>query len=78
MAAPFEFTPETPLVDALELDPARVGEAMKRLGLKCGGKGGEWCAAVVVETLAHAALYHEVPIEKILSELNALGIKPAK
>lgn len=78
MAERFVFTPQTPIVDALELDPQKVGEAFKRLGLKCAGGGEEWCAAVVAETLAEASLYHEVPIEKILAELNALGIARKK
>ena len=78
MAEPFRFTAETNILEALELDPEKVGEALKRLGLKCVDARGEWCAAVVSETFAHAALYHEVPLEKILAELNGLGIVPKK
>jgi hypothetical protein len=78
MAAPFVFSAGTPILEALELDPEKVGAALKRLGLKCVGKGEEWCAAVAAETLADAARYHEVPLEKILAELNALAIVPKK
>jgi hypothetical protein len=73
MAAPFVFSAGTPILEALELDPEKVGAALKRLG-----KGEEWCAAVAAETLADAARYHEVPLEKILAELNALAIVPKK
>lgn len=78
MAEPFRFTAQTNILEALELDPGKVGEALKRLGLKCVDPRGEWCAAVVSETLAEASLYHEVPLEKILAELNGLGIVPKK
>ena len=78
MAEPYLFTARTNILEALELDPEKVGEALKRLGLKCVDPKGEWCAAVVSETLADAALYHEVPLEKILAELNGLGILSGK
>lgn len=78
MVEPFRFTAQTNILEALELDPEKVGEALKRLGLKCVDPRGEWCAAVVSETLAEASLYHEVPLDKILAELNGLGIVPKK
>ena len=71
---PFTFTAQTRIVEALELDPQKVGGALQRLGLKCVDSKGFWCAAVEAETLADAALYHEVPLETILAELNRLGV----
>lgn len=70
----FVFTSDTVIVDALDLGP-RVEEAFRALGLKCPGKPkGEWCAAVEKETLADAALYHEIELQRILDALNALDI----
>ena len=70
----FVFKAETPIIDALELGP-KVEEAFRSIGLKCPGKPkGEWCAAVEVETLADASLYHEVDLKKILDTLNALDL----
>lgn len=71
----FVFTAETRILHALELDP-RVIEAFKKLGLKCIDKRGEACAAVEVETLADASRYHDIGLETILAELNALKIQP--
>jgi hypothetical protein len=78
MAEPFTFTAQTRILEALELDPKKVGEALQGLGLKCVDSKGYWCAAVEVETLADAARFHEVPIESILAALNRLGIVPSK
>ena len=78
MAEPFTFTRETRILEALELDPKKVGEALQRLGLKCVDAKGYWCAAVEVENLADAARFHDVPLETILAELNRLGIVRAK
>ncbi len=71
----FVFTAETRILQALELDP-RVIEAFKKLGLMCIDRHGEPCAAVEVETLADASRYHEIALETILAELNALKIQP--
>jgi hypothetical protein len=75
MSRPFAFSAATNLLAALELDP-RVGETLTRLGLKCIDRRGEWCAAVISENLADAALYHDVPLETILAELNRLNLPP--
>ena len=72
MSDPVRFTPETGIEKALELDPA-VKEAFERLGLKCFD-----CVASTVETLRHAALYHEKNLDEILRELNRLKIEPPK
>jgi hypothetical protein len=77
MAEPFRFTAETNIQAALEMDP-RVGEALRRLGLKCVDKRGEWCVAVEVENFADAARYHEIDLERILEELNRLKVAPRK
>jgi hypothetical protein len=73
MSEPFPFAPETRILEALESDD-RVIEAFRRLGLKCLDSRGELCAAVEVETLRDASLYHQVPLKKILEELNRLGV----
>jgi hypothetical protein len=73
MTEPFLFTSSTKIEEALDLDD-RVGTALKGLGLKCVDKRGEMCVAATVETLADAALYHDIPLEKILAALNALGL----
>jgi hypothetical protein len=53
-------------------EPAVV-EAFQRLGLRCWRKGDrEPCVAVEKETLADAALYHDMDLEKLLGELNRL------
>jgi hypothetical protein len=75
MSETFRFTGETNIRLALELDD-RVAEAFRRLGLKCLDKRGELCVAADVETLADASRYHEVPLERILGELNALAVVP--
>lgn len=78
MTEPFLFTAATNIQDALEQDP-RVLETLGRLGLKCVDRRGDWCVAAAVETLADAALYHNLPLDRILSDLNGLAIlgKPA-
>jgi hypothetical protein len=73
----FVFAPETRILDALEADD-RVVEAFKRLGLKCVDRRDEPCPAVAVETLAEASVYHEIPLERILEELNRLGVAAKK
>lgn len=72
-----EFTPDTLIVKALERDPKAVGEAFKRLGLRCAARP-EWCVAVDRETLREAALYHDVDVVQIVAALNALRLPPAK
>ena len=72
MTEPFLFTPRTNIQEALELDE-RVVQALRGLGLKCVLKD-EMCVAAAVETLADAALYHDLPLDRILATLNELGI----
>lgn len=71
MSAP-RFTAETVIQQALDLAP-EVAEAFDRLGLKCRD-----CVAAEKETLRLAAIYHEKPLEQILSELNALKFREQK
>ena len=73
MTEPFLFTPRTNIQEALELDD-RVVQALRSLGLKCVLKD-EMCVAATVETLADAALYHDIPLDRILLTLNELGIQ---
>ncbi len=73
MSEVFLFTPATNIQEALEKDD-RVVSALQGLGLKCVDKRNEMCVAAAVETLADAALYHDIALDKILSTLNALGI----
>lgn len=75
MSDPFLFTPQTNIQTALELDD-RVVQALQGIGLKCVDRHNEMCVAAAVETLADAALYHDIPIDRILSTLNALQIQP--
>jgi pyrrolidone-carboxylate peptidase len=75
MSDVFLFQSSTNIQEALELDE-RVVKALGGLGLKCVDKRNEMCVAAAVETLADAAMYHEIPLEKILQTLNALGIPP--
>ena len=75
MSDPFLFTPQTNIQTALELDD-RVVQALQGIGLKCVDRHNEMCVAAAVETLADAALYHDIPIERILSTLNALHLEP--
>jgi hypothetical protein len=70
-----EFTPDTPIVKALERDPEKVAAAFKRLGLRCAVRP-EWCVAVEKETLREAALYHDVDVVQIVAALNALKLPP--
>jgi hypothetical protein len=69
------YTAETNIFKAIEAD-ARVADVLKKLGLKCIDRYGELCVAAEVETFADAALYHEIPLEKILGELDRLGPPP--
>ena len=71
---PFVFDAGTNIQAALEADD-RVVEALRKLGLKCVDRRNEMCVAAAVETLADAAVYHEIPLERILEELNRLGIR---
>ena len=70
----FLFTPRTNIQEALELDD-RVVQALQALGLKCVDPRNEMCVAAAVETLADAALYHDLPLDKILLALNELRIE---
>lgn len=73
MSELFLFTPLTNIQEALELDD-RVVAALQSLGLKCVDRRNEMCVAAAVETLGDAALYHEIPIDRILGTLNGLAI----
>jgi hypothetical protein len=73
MSEPFLFTPRTNIQEALELDD-RVVTALQGLGLKCVLKD-EMCVAAAVETLADAAMYHDIPLDRILLTLNELGLR---
>lgn len=75
MTEPVRFTAETNIEEALLLDD-RVVKALQQLGLKCVDKREEMCVAASVETLREAALYHDIPLEKILETLNSLQIVP--
>ena len=74
MSELFLFTPRTNIQEALELDD-RVVAALQGIGLKCVDKRNEMCVAAAVETLADAALYHDIPLDKILLALNELRIE---
>jgi hybrid cluster-associated redox disulfide protein len=67
MTERFEFTPDTRIQDALEVDP-RVPEIFKKFGWKCGD-----CVAAEKESLRIGALYHEKDLEELLRELNRHG-----
>jgi len=71
------FDPQTKICQAIEADP-RVLDVLKALGLKCVDRRGELCVAAEVETFADAALYHEIPLDRILAALDRLGPPPAK
>ena len=70
----FLFSASTNIQEALELDD-RVVRALQGIGLKCVDRRNEMCVAASVETLADAALYHDIPLDKILSTLNELRIE---
>ena len=74
MSEHFLFTPRTNIQEALELSD-RVVEALQKLGLKCVDRRNEMCVAAAVETLADAARYHDIPLDKILLTLNELRIE---
>ena len=53
----------------------RVADLFRSHGMRCWRKGDrEPCVATEKETLAEAALFHEMDLEKLLAELNALEI----
>lgn len=62
-----KWTAQNLIADALERDGG-AKTSFQRLGLKCVD-----CVAAEKETLADAARFHDVPIEKILNELNNPG-----
>ena len=68
----FIFTRDTNILDAIEKDE-KVIDVFKRRKLKCTE-----CVAVTKESLLLAALYHNVDIDGILTELNNLGIEDAR
>ena len=67
----FTFARDTNILEALEKDE-RVVEVFKRMKLKCVS-----CVAATKENLLTSALYHNVGIDDILTELNNLGIEDA-
>jgi hypothetical protein len=74
MSELFLFTRRTNIQEALELDD-RVVQALRGIGLKCVDRRNEMCVAAAVETLADAALYHDIPLDKILLTLNELRLE---
>jgi len=67
------FTKDSNILDVLESDE-RMVETFNRLGLKCVE-----CVAVIKETLSDVARYHNISLDKILSELNSIPLnKDAK
>jgi hypothetical protein len=73
MSELFLFSASTNIQEALDLDD-RVVAALQGMGLKCVDKRNEMCVAAAVETLADAALYHDIPLDKILATLNELRL----
>lgn len=71
------YTKDMNIFKAIEAD-GRVVDVLKKLGLKCVDRRGELCVAAEVENFGDAALYHEIPLEKILGELDRLGPPPKK
>jgi hypothetical protein len=71
------YTAETNILKAIEGDE-RVAEVLKQLGLKCIDRRGELCVAAEVESFGDAALYHEMPLDRILDALNRLGPPPPR
>lgn len=71
------YSADMNIYKAIEADP-RVVDVLKKLGLKCVDRHGEPCVASEVENFADAAMYHEIPLEKILAELDRLGPPPPK
>lgn len=69
-----DFTADTGIEAALQRGP-EVAAVFGKLGLRCAVRP-EWCAAVGVETLRHASLFHGVELETILKALNALTLPP--
>ncbi|MBI2900091.1 MAG: DUF1858 domain-containing protein [Planctomycetes bacterium] len=72
MAERFEFTADTNIQEALDLDP-QIAEIFRKLGLKCVD-----CVAAEAETLRIGALYHEKDLKEILDELNRHGFRKRK
>lgn len=77
---PVRFTAESRIFEALMLGP-EVRDVFRRLGLRCvhareRGLETDYCVAAEKETLADAARYHDVDLQKILDALNALRARP--
>lgn len=74
------FTEEMNILEVLKHGP-EVRELFRRLGLKCvdrkeQGPRTEFCVAAEKEKLTVAGLYHDQDLRAILSQLNALRVKP--
>lgn len=60
------FTPDTPIRDVLTQHPEALA-VFDSHGLGCSS-----CIAADMETLASVATMHDVPLEVLLADLNAL------
>lgn len=63
------FTAETPIREVLTGYPESLG-VFESLGLGCSG-----CVAADMETLASVAAMHDIPLETLLADLNALVVR---
>jgi len=61
------FGPDTIISDVLQVDPRAV-EVFTRHGLACPS-----CIAAGMETLSAVASMHEVSVDALLADLNAVG-----
>ncbi len=60
------YTPDTLICDVLAADP-RSAAVFERHGLGC-----PMCMAAELDTLSSVAAMHDIPLETILRDLNAL------
>ena len=63
------LTKETPLIEALRFHPL-TREVFQKYGMSCIG-----CLDSTVETIENAAKMHDIDVEMLLKELNALKSK---
>ena len=57
---------ETRIIDVLQLNP-KTAEVFERFGMGCIG-----CMGITMETVANGAKMHQISLEKLLKELNAV------
>ena len=60
------FTAQTPIRDVLTQHPEATA-VFENLGLGCSS-----CLAADMETLSSVATMHDIPLERLLTDLNAL------